>query len=258
VCPPPQVAADERCNALDDDCDGATDEGFDVGSPCAAGVGACHAIGRVVCLPSGDTVCDAVPGPGGAERCNGVDDDCDGHADEGYPLGERCLSGVGACAQAGELVCDGLDVVCSASPGAGGPETCDGYDDDCDGTADEDFGVGHECFEGVGACRRGGHLECDDGGARAVCSVFAGSPAPEACNGADDDCDGHTDEDFLLGQPCGGLDDELCLPVGHWACDGNGGARCAADFIPSLDDNCDGRDDDCDFRTDEGAVDCPQ
>ena len=84
-CAPINAPSPDICNLLDDDCDGSTDEGFDVGKPCSAGVGACERIGEYVCLFDGsDVVCDAQAGqPAGAETCNNVDDDCDGAIDEG-------------------------------------------------------------------------------------------------------------------------------------------------------------------------------
>ena len=87
-------------------------------------------------------------------------------------------------------------------------EICNDADDDCDGDTDEGFaaakgqpcdGNGADlCADGVFVCESGG-LRCDDDQAAVV----------EVCNGADDDCDGSTDEDFSdLGQSCDGDDDD--------------------------------------------------
>jgi hypothetical protein len=92
----------ERCNEIDDDCDGLVDESFPAkGRPCTAGgIGACAGTGVEACSADGDgTVCQ-VEQPGGdpaEETCNGLDDDCDGAVDEGcgscVPT-ERCGNGV--------------------------------------------------------------------------------------------------------------------------------------------------------------------
>ena len=92
-------------------------------------------------------------------------------------------------------------VAALALPGPPDFEVCNGFDDDCDGAADEAFdydgaAVGAEC-DGVGACGVG-EVECFADGTRATCSTDpdgrASEVADEACNGADDDCDGEIDE----------------------------------------------------------------
>ncbi len=75
----------ETCNGLDDDCDGLTDEGFELGVPCQ-GLGACGA-GRIECLADLDVGCSSMPGgsqdASQPEVCDGEDNDCDGLTDEG-------------------------------------------------------------------------------------------------------------------------------------------------------------------------------
>ncbi|MFO0631053.1 MAG: MopE-related protein [Polyangiales bacterium] len=51
-----------------------------LGTPCESGIGACRRSGLLVC-GTGGTFCNAVPGTPTTERCNNVDDDCDGVAD---------------------------------------------------------------------------------------------------------------------------------------------------------------------------------
>ncbi|HEX9669969.1 MAG TPA: MopE-related protein [Thermoanaerobaculia bacterium] len=120
----------ETCDGRDDDCDGVSDDGFDAGAPCTVGIGACARSGVKICTPdAAGTSCDAIPGLPAAETCNGLDDDCDGAADE--ELGElRC--GVGLCARTAPACLSGQSQVCvPAEPVA---EICgNGLDEDCDG-----------------------------------------------------------------------------------------------------------------------------
>ena len=71
-------------------------------------------------------------------------------------------------------------------------EICNGEDDDCDGFIDEELDGAVCTIENeFGACP--GEQLCA-GASGLVC--FGQTPSKEACNGADDDCDGSVDEDF--------------------------------------------------------------
>ena len=81
--PDAPVSGDELCNGVDDDCDGNTDETFDVAVECTVGQGECLAFGLQQCAEDGmSTVCDATEGEALDELCNELDDDCDGATDE--------------------------------------------------------------------------------------------------------------------------------------------------------------------------------
>ena len=190
----------EQCNGLDDDCDGVVDDGIvagglTVGAACSVGLGACARNGVVVCAPaSGEIACNAEVGQPAAEACNGLDDDCDSLTDEGLGLGAACQVGQGACQRQGAMVCGPGGVVqCSTPAGSPTPETCDGVDNNCNGTVDEGFGLGNPC--GQGGCA--GQLVCNPAG-QAVCSgadeATAETLAAMNCaDGLDNDCDGAAD-----------------------------------------------------------------
>jgi hypothetical protein len=70
------------------------------------------------------------------EVCDGLDQNCDGTADDGFPVGDACSVGTGACAVDGVYECDldVGDVQCVATAGSPAQEVCgNGVDEDCDG-----------------------------------------------------------------------------------------------------------------------------
>ena len=74
------TGADDDCDGLDDDCDGAADDDY-IAPPTVCGVGACAAVGALVCV-EGVTVDSCAPLPPAIAdlTCDGVDEDCDGRA----------------------------------------------------------------------------------------------------------------------------------------------------------------------------------
>jgi hypothetical protein len=255
---PPGAPSDEICNGLDDNCDGTIDEGFvGIGTACTAGQGACLRNGVRTCSPNGAAViCNATAGEPAAERCNGLDDNCDGQTDEGFDgLGTACSNGAGACLRNGVRVCsaNGAAVTCNAVPAAPVPETCNAIDDNCNGQTDEGFdGLGTACSTGTGACLRNGVRVCSANGAAVTCNAVPGAPVAEACNAIDDNCDGQTDEGFDgLGQPCT-AGQGACLRQGVRLCAPDGAdVICTAEPGQANAERCNAIDDDCDGLTDE-------
>ncbi|MBM4392924.1 MAG: hypothetical protein FJ090_17500 [Deltaproteobacteria bacterium] len=264
--------APETCNEVDDDCDGDIDEdaalvvyadadgdGYGVGearSTCAIEAGYSE---------TGNDCDDSDPGsfPGGEEQCDERDNDCDGLVDEdvttlyyidvdgdgygGDATETACTTPFGYADVDGD--CDDLDE--TIAPGAA--EYCDGIDQDCDGTIDEDDasdalawyadadgdGYGDPGTETWACEAPSGHVsddsDCDDGDA---------SISPDTTWYIDYDGDGYGSIDFSLTQ---------CVqPAGYLAdtsdCDDTEAAvnPASAEVCNDVDDDCDGLVDDDD------------
>ncbi|MFO0744782.1 MAG: NADP-dependent oxidoreductase [Myxococcota bacterium] len=174
--------------------------------------------------PTGFTCSDVKPPVGETRRqCLPDNGTCDcTNATTGLVKACTAENASGTCF--GLATCDPARgfVDCSArSPEA---EVCNGKDDDCDGATDEEQQSTACTIENdLGSCS--GQETCQ-GPLGRVCS--ARTPAAEACNGVDDDCDGATDEDFQTDGVFSGA--ENCGACGH---------DCNAQFQHSLEVACD-------------------
>jgi len=181
--------------------------------------------------------------PAGVEACDGLDNDCNDQLDEGFGVGDACMSaGVGECATQGSVVCDGLDsTACDAVPGDPSEEVCDSLDNNCDGSTDEGFDLGGACMSGVGECAVTGSTICDGQGG-VGCDAVPNPAGAEICGDQlDSDCDGNNDNGCVCttdpdcGAPDSGqvCEDMLCID----GCRGTGGNGCPAGLVCTSDDN---------------------
>jgi len=137
-------------------------------------------------------------------------------------------------------------------------EICDGLDNDCDSSIDEDLSMTQSCSVGSGACiSEGDQIRTCISGAWSSwssCSATPGIPSTEICDMLDNDCDDLINEDIIKAVTCGygvcagNTGTMTCSPSGSWIDDTcNPLAGASAEL-------CDGLDNDCDNTIDEGNV----
>lgn len=191
-------SAELTCDGLDNDCDGKTDVGLQApDQPACSDKGVCAGMQESifrVCL-KGEWVCEYSSIPGwepNESSCDSIDNNCDGNTDEGL-LDQDCFNRneYGKCA--GKTACNEFKGVTCVGP-VPAAEICNGIDDNCNGTTDEDL-VGIECeiTNDYGTCS--GQTVCNMETGGADCDAM--TPAAEICDTIDNDCDGLTDEEFI-------------------------------------------------------------
>lgn len=168
----------------------------------------------------------------------------------------------------------GISVACTPTE-----EVCDGADNDCDNTVDEEFSC--PCTEptlregacygappetrGVGLCQDG-LRQCDNSGEVWLeCTGWTGPSVEKCTGGEDEDCDGLIDESACVdlcvpgteracyGGPVGTEDVGICFGGSQRCQDDENWGPCMGDQRPE-EERCFGSiDEDCDGQIDEGS-----
>ena len=290
--PPGYAAQDSDCDdadprfhpgAIEDDCTDPSDYNCDGSVAYADSDGD----GFAACEECDDSSADIRPDAD--EVCDGVDNNCDGEADEDTALdaglwyidadsdghGDPDATTVSCLQPAGTSTtgddCD--DTRDDVSPAA--EEVCDTADNDCDGDTDEDVtttfyadsdgdGYGDEDDSTEACTQPSGYVtdrtDCDDS------SKGVSPAASEVCDGVDNNCDGSTDGSDAIDPSTfyadgdsdgyGDVDDstEACTQPSGYVENDDDCDDAAAAIYPGAAETCDGEDNDCDGSVDEGAA----
>jgi len=158
------LCGEEVCDGVDNDWDGAIDEDL-VGELCELQAGVCAGSQKICGGLAGWLPCSLTTYMAYSPHyeqteitCDGLDNDCDGLTDEN--LDRACgASSIGQCELGTQTCVDGQWGVCEGEIGPSA-EVCDGIDNDCDGSTDEEV----SCDDGL-SCTTD---SCDSGGCNNV------------------------------------------------------------------------------------------
>ncbi len=276
----PGTPTAEACDGIDNNCDGLVDNGVATQAT-TCGVGACASTGTLACV-SGAMVDSCKPGTPTAEICNGIDDNCNGTADEGVQLtfygdadndtyGNAAVSVQACSAPAGYVSTstDCNDTLASVHPGAS--ETCNGVDDNCNGTVDEGVqityyrdadgdGFGNATVSTQACSAPSGYVtnstDCND----TLAAVHPG--ATETCNSIDDNCNGTVDEGVQItyyrdadgdGYGNTSVTTQACSAPSGYVTNSSDCNDTLAAVHPGATETCNSIDDNCNGTVDEGV-----
>ncbi|MBK6483907.1 MAG: putative metal-binding motif-containing protein [Chitinophagaceae bacterium] len=297
--------AAESCNGIDDNCNGTADDGLifttyyadldndsfgdlsDIGNSLCNDPGFGFSINNTDCNDGNITI-----NPAATESCNGIDDNCNGTADDGLIFityfADLDNDSFGDLSDIGNSLCNdpgfGFSIN-NTDCNDGNPliniaaiESCNGIDDNCNGTADDglifttyyadldndSFGdltdIGSSLCNNPGAGFSTNNTDCNDG------NVAINPAAFESCNGIDDNCNGTADDGLIFTTYYADLDNDSygdLSDIGNSLCNDPGfgfsinNTDCNDGNIainPAAIESCNGIDDNCNGTADDGLV----
>ena len=273
-------------NRKDEDCNGVVDDAAGLNEPCDNGqVGECNRPGRTICdVRRSEIVCSAAKIEPRPEKCDELDNDCDGVIDNGVKnecgtcgvlpakVGGACLVNAADICSTGVWECNrdkpGL-LICSPRFDLSANSKCPDDGNICT----RDF-----CHEGVcthpdvpdglpcndanactmadscekGLCSGAGLLSCDDGNpcTEDVCDVLQGCAHNIIGGGFVNSCGSCEILKAEVGEPCPLTNLSGICAAGLYRCTPDNDMACVQALF-ARNEICNGLDDDCDGLTDE-------
>jgi hypothetical protein len=285
--------ATEVCDSTDNNCNGSTDEGFatqawyrdadgDSYGTASNSVQKCNQPVGYVANSSDCNDSNSGIRPGAAEVCDSADNNCNGSTDEGVTSTYyRDADGDGygnagnstqACSAPSGYVANTTDCNDSnAGVRPGAAESCDGVDNNCNGSTDEGVtstyyrdadgdGYGNAGNSTQACSAPSGYVanttDCNDSNA----GIRPG--ATESCDGVDNNCNGSTDEGVTStyyrdadgdGYGNAGNSTQACSAPSGYVSNTSDCNDFNASIRPGASESCDGVDNNCNGSTDEGV-----
>ncbi len=283
----PGAGKQEICgNRVDDDCNGIVDDAAGLAELCDNGqTGECLRKGTTVCdAKKGAVVCSAPRMDPKPEKCDNLDNDCDGGIDEGVKnvcggcgdlpakVGDRCrVSGADVCG-AGVWQCDPDRVgalICSPRFDLSENTRCTDDGNSCtkdfckSGVCSHDaVPEGTSCDDGnactaadlclEGSCKGGAVLACNDGNSCTTdeCDTIIGCTHEPIGGGLKNECGSCDVLAAVAGTPCSLSSLSGICAKGEYRCMPEGDLACV-ETVFAKEETCNNLDDDCDGEVDE-------